>query len=291
MARLSRERKAGPLKLSGECNGFNTTGEFMKRSVCRIATALLFGVLGAASVAHADRVLNINPEPFYRFRVPSSHLGYLLTRNYQEGVNLGYIFEGALTPSWGAPPAGLMPTPIGNYTIPVYRHRVNQRSTPYYYFANGINYGPGYVFEGIAGYALPAYSQGVPFHVWYSQNYGYWYTANPYENPPNSTYSYHGVPFNLFTQAGSQTVVVPDCPAGQQQSCNNLGGDWNNVACTCEAPADQCGLYYQNICAQDGGTWNPSGCYCEYPDLDPCEIDPWSCQPCNDPQFDCWIQN
>jgi hypothetical protein len=255
----------------------------MKRLVPRSVLVLLFTFLGSVSSAHADRTLTINPEPFYRFRVPSSRLGYLLTRDYQEGVNLGYIFEGALVPWWGAPPAGLMPTPIGNYTIPVYRHRVNQRSTPYYYYSNGINYGSGYVFQGIAGYALPANSsQGVPFYVWYSQDYGFWYTTNPYENPPSSTYRYQGVPFNLFTQAGTQTVVAPDCNAAQQQSCADLEGIWNNVACTCEAPSDSCANYYQNICAQGGGTWNSAGCYCEYPD--PCEIDPWSCQPC-DPWF------
>lgn len=262
----------------------------MKKSVYRIAAALLLSVLGAASALHADRTLNINPEPFYRFRVPSSRLGYLLTRNYQEGVNLGYIFEGALTPYWGNPPAGLMPTPVGNYTIPVYRYRVNQRSTPYYHYGTGFNYGSGYVFEGIAGYALPASGVygGTPFHVWYSQDYGYWFTANPYEAPPNGTYRYHGVPFNLFTQAGPQTVTAPDCNATQHQQCDNLQGNWNDVTCTCEAPPDPCAPYYQNVCAQDGGIWNSGGCYCEFPD--PCVTDPWSCQSC-DPRFEiCTVQ-
>lgn len=263
----------------------------MKKSIHRVVLALLFGLLGAASAAHADRTLTINPEPFYRFRVPGSNLGYLLTRDYQEGVNLGYIFEGALVPSWGAPPAGLMPTPIGNFTIPVYRSRVNQRSTPYYHYGNGYPSGSGYVFQGIAGYALPAYgSQGVPFHAWYSQSYGYWYTANAYEYPPNSTYRYHGVPFNLFTQAGQQTVVAPDCNATQRQSCDNLQGDWNDTTCTCEAPSDPCAPYYQNLCAQGGGAWNYGGCFCEYPEWDPCLTNPWACREC-DPRFEsCTLQ-
>lgn len=252
----------------------------MKRSVCRVATMLFLSFLGAASTAaYADRVLNINPEPFYRFRVPGPRLGYLFTRDQQEGFNLGYIFEGAQVPFWGAPPAGLMPTPIGNYTIPVYRSRVNQRSTPYYHYGNGIASGPGYVFQGIAGYALPASSsEGVAFHAWYSQDYGYWYTSNIQEGPPNSTYRYHGVPFKLFNKAGPQTVVAPDCNASQRQQCLNLGGNWNDVACTCEPPADPCAPYYQNLCGQQGGMWNFDGCFCEFPD--PCQIDPWSCNPC-----------
>ena len=264
------------------------------KSVRRMAMALLFGFMAIASAAHADRILNINPEPFYRFRVPSSRLGYLLTRDINEGYSLGYIFEGALTTYWGAPPAGLMPTPIGNYTVPVHRHRVNQRSTPYYYYGTGINFGSGYVYQGIAGYALSASGiyGGTPFHVWYSQDYGYWYTTNPYENPPNGTYRYHGVPFNLFTQAGPQTVSAPDCNATQRQQCLNLEGSWNDVTCTCEAPPDPCANYYRNVCVGDGGTWNASGCYCEYPDpcvtqpwlCDPCQIDPWSCGGC-DPRF------
>ncbi len=253
----------------------------MNKSVRQIVLSLFLGLLWAASVAHADRILTINPEPFYRFQVPSSRLGYLLTRNYQEGVNLGYYFEGALAPYWGYPAAGLMPTPVGNYTIPVYRHQVNQRSTPYYYYGNGINYGPGYVYQGIAGYALPASGVfgGTPFYVWYSQDYGYWYTVNPYENPPASSYRFQGVPFNLFTQAGQQTVTAPDCDAYQHQSCTNQGGNWNDVTCACEAPADPCAQYYVNQCSQSGGTWNP-GCYCEFPD--PCQVDPQSCgQQCN----------
>lgn len=262
----------------------------MKKSVCRIVLALLLALLWAAPAVHADRVLTINPEPFYRFRVPSSRLGYLLTRDINEGYALGYIFEGALTSGWGSPPVGLMPTPIGNYTIPVYRYRVNQRSTPYYYYTSGFASGSGYVFQGLAGYALPANGMhgGTPLHFWYSQDYGYWFTTNPYEYPPNGTYRYHGVPFNLFTQAGQQTVVAPDCNASQQQSCANLQGDWNNVTCTCEAPADQCAPYYQNVCAQNGGTWNYGGCYCEYPD--PCELDPWSCQQCNPRLEYCFYQ-
>ncbi|MFL6234202.1 MAG: hypothetical protein ACJ76N_13790 [Thermoanaerobaculia bacterium] len=252
----------------------------MRKFVCRAVLALLCG-LGAASAVHADRNLTVSPEPFYRFRVPSSRLGYLLTRDINEGYSLGYIFEGALTPYWGNPPAGLMPTPVGNYTIPVYRHRVNQRSTPYYYYSNGINYGTGYVYQGIAGYALPASGiyGGTPFYVWYSQDYGFWYTVNPYEAPPNGTYRFQGVPFNLFTQAGTQTVVAPDCDANQRQSCANLQGNWNDVTCACEAPADPCAPYYQNTCTQSGGTWNGGGCFCEYPD--PCQVNPWSCQPCD----------
>ena len=265
----------------------------MKKTACRLVLVLLFGFLGVASVVHADRILTINPEPFYRFRVPSSRLGYLLTRDINEGYSLGYIFEGALTPYWGYPPAGLMPTPIGNYTIPVYRYRINQRSTPYYQYGNTfIGYsGKDWVYQGIAGYALPASGiyGGTPFHVWYSQDYGYWFTANPYEQPPNGTYRYHGVPFNLFTQAGSQTVVAPDCDATQRQSCANLQGNWNDVTCTCEAPPDPCAPYYQNLCSQNGGTWDSWSCNCTYPD--PCEINPWSCQPSCDPRFEiCPVQ-
>jgi len=265
----------------------------MKKSVCHVALALLFGLLGAASAVQADRTLTISPEPFYRFRVPSSRLGYLLTRDLNEGYSLGYIFEGALTPYWGQPAAGLMPTPVGNYTIPVYRYRVNQRSTPYYHYANTYTASSGdYVYQGIAGYALPANGMhgGTPYHVWYSQDYGYWFTVNPYEAPPNGTYRYHGVPFNLFTQAGTQTVVAPDCNGTQRQSCVNLQGNWNDVTCTCEAPSDPCAPYHHNVCNQSGGTWNYGGCYCEVPP-DPCEIDPWSCQECN-PRFEsCYITN
>jgi hypothetical protein len=258
----------------------------MRTSVRRTALSFLFGILASASVAHADRVLTINPEPFYRFRVPSSRLGYLLTRDVNEGYSLGYILEGPLTPYWGYPPAGLMPTPIGNYTIPVYRYRINQRSTPYYQYGNTfIGYsGSDWVYQGIAGYALPASGVygGTPFHVWYSQDYGYWFTTNASEAPPNGTYRYHGVPFNLFTQAGTQTIVAPDCNATQKQSCLNQGGDWDDVACTCQAPADPCAPYYQNQCFGQGGNWNYGGCYCEFPD--PCQLDPWSCYGC-DPRY------
>lgn len=256
----------------------------MKKSVCRIVLALLCGVLGMASVSEAQTCVSVDPEPLYRFRVPSSRLGYLLTRNYWEGVNLGYIYEGPLVPYYGAPAAGMLHNQVrAGVTIPIHRYRITQRSTPYYGFFNGLApYASDYHYEGIAGYALPGFGQygGTPVHAYYSQDYGYWYTANPYEAPPASSYQYHGVPFYLFTQAGQQTFCMPACDANQEQSCHNLQGVWDPVSCTCGAPADQCAPYYQNQCSRNGGSWNYGICECEFPQ-DPCQIDPWSCQQCN----------
>jgi four helix bundle suffix protein len=72
----------GVLSVVGNCQRISTRRrELMKKSVCRIALALFVGLLGMVAVSEAQDVcVQMNPEPFYRFRVPSSRLGYLLDR-------------------------------------------------------------------------------------------------------------------------------------------------------------------------------------------------------------------
>src|SRR5215208_7779424 len=64
------------------------------------------------------------PIPLYRFQVPNTSYGFLLTTNYQEGVNLGYTFLGQIVGGVVPPPAaGWTPAP-GQGLVAMYRWRV-----------------------------------------------------------------------------------------------------------------------------------------------------------------------
>lgn len=223
----------------------------MKRFVSlRIVTFLvLLAVIGVPLQANAETQCN-PPVDFHRFIVNWSTFGTFLTADYNEGVYKGYSsypFPGPMKIAL-APGPGWTPV-AGQGLQPLYRYRIVQGSRTYYGYFNGLAYGSGYYFEGVAGYTLPGYGQfgGVPLHAWYSQSKGYFYTQGFYETPLNTSPSYYGFTdhyYPAYMPDGASycwNSPPPACsdPVGEQ-NCYDTGGNWNPGNCTCSYPPDPC---------------------------------------------------
>lgn len=163
------------------------------RPICLLALLASVGASLPQEVSAQSQT--VNSVPFHRFLVSYSNLGYLLTTDYQEGVNLGYVFspftDGG---NLAVPPGpGWTPTP-GQGLTPLYRWRVNQGGRIYYYYAAAYTQqGSGYSYQGVPGYMFTTGGGGrVPLYCYYSQNYGYWWTTGS-ENPPAGSFSYQGI--------------------------------------------------------------------------------------------------
>jgi hypothetical protein len=185
------------------------------------------------------------PVDFHRFIVNNTELGTLLTTNFQEGVNLNFAtYPFPQVAKIAIPPAqGWTPTP-GQGLIPLYRFHISQNGRIYYGFFNGIASGPGYTFQGIAGYVLPGDGSfgGIPLQAYYSQTRGYFYTVGsevPIGHPYSNGFLYHGSPCYL-PQGGEFSwdppPPPPACNVGQgiKNKCAQLGGWWDDETCSCQ---------------------------------------------------------
>lgn len=223
------------------------------------------------------------PIPLYRFQVPNASYGFLLTTNYQEGVNLGYIFLGQVVGGVVPPPApGWTPAP-GQGLVPMYRWRVRHRSgTNYYYsasispdiLANSENTLDGFIGYGLLPSNIWMSGNRAALHLWYSSTNGYWYSSNAtfgIPTPrPNSSYNYQGVAYVLPI---SSTIIPPPS--------STLVCDPRDNCFTFVPPptAPTCNADQEQACYTNGGTWNSSTCSCSYLSL-PGEEEPFpECQP------------
>ena len=187
----------------------------------------------------------VPPVDFHRFIVNNSELGTLLTTNFQEGVNLNFAsYPFPQTAKIAVPPAaGWTPTP-GQGLIPLYRYHITQNGRIYYGYFNGLNFGSGYTFQGIAGYVLPGNGSfgGIPLQAYYSQTKGYFYTVGnevPIGYPFQFGFAYHGSPCYL-PQGGQFSwdppPPEPECNASLalRSRCARLGGFWDDECCCCQ---------------------------------------------------------
>ena len=193
----------------------------------------------------------VAPVDFIRFIVNNTELGTLLTTNFQEGVNLNFAYYPfPATAKIALPPApGWTPTP-GQGLIPLYRYHISQNGRIYYGYFNGLASGPGYTFQGIAGYVLPGNGAfgGIPLQAFYSQTRGYFYTVGnevPIGYPNYNGFLYHGSPAylpqgGLFSWDPPPPQPVCDPDGSLRQECVNNGGTWSQVTCSCRF-VDPCG--------------------------------------------------
>jgi hypothetical protein len=235
----------------------------MKKLLSLRVAALLLALLTFAGMPlHKTGAVNAAPAPqsgsqlvapvdFIRFIVNNTELGTLLTTNFQEGVNLNFAYYPfPQTAKIAVPPApGWTPTP-GQGLIPLYRFHITQNGRIYYGYFNGIASGPGYTFQGVAGYVLPGNGSfgGIPLQAFYSQTRGYFYTVGnevPIGYPYSNGFLYHGSPAYLPTGGLYSWDPPPICdPDGSlRQQCVADGGIWSQATCSCRLrDPDPCGF-------------------------------------------------
>ncbi len=204
----------------------------------------------------------INPVPFYEFRVSDTNLGFLYTRNFDEGANAGFVHTSQ--PVWG----NVYPQQ-GVGTVPLHRWRVQQSGRAYYYYTPTFSsLGSGYFYEGIAGYVFPAGQSCAPgcldVHVYYSQTRGYWYSRQ-----------FHGntVPGQRY---GTAAPPIPDVQFDGPfwyTSYRYQGVAWRNPQGPVEAlpppppPTDADGDGYNSDVDcndNDSSVWPGAPIYCEF---------------------------
>lgn len=123
---------------------------------------------------------------------------------------------------------------------PVHAWRVDERPRIYYYYS--IFYAPhgsNYTYLGTVGYAMARDDpRGTPFHYWYSQYYGFYYTLTG-EYPPWGTFQYQGTSWRLPVGGAFLFDPIPPpqepCPGTEweQENCSINGGFWDDSTCSC----------------------------------------------------------
>ena len=211
-----------------------------KTSSMRILGLALFLVLSVSAFAQE---IVVQAVPFHRFRVSNATLGLYLTPDFNGGVVLNYAYQ----PFVGQ--ADIVPLVSGyrpradQQLQPVHVWRVNQNGRIYYYYSIYVfPHGSDYTYLGINGYALPKFDpRGIPFHYWYSQSFGYYYTVNG-EFPPCCSFAYHDTSWNLPV-GGSfifEPIPIPPDPCGEdgQQRRDECDLEpemhWDEPSCSCQ---------------------------------------------------------
>ena len=196
----------------------------MKKSLVRILCCVLSltGLLNLSPVTSQGQVtpsVIVRPTELYRWRISFADGGFLLTGNFQEGVNAGYLQE--LSPvrtnrgnfPWAGiyvPPPGYTPDPSSGL-VPLHRWLVIQDGwRNYYYYSTVLSFhGSDYHYQGVQGYVFPAgatHFRGfelTKLSVWYSQSHGYWngtgipgvdagFFIEPPPPAPLSGFEFHG---------------------------------------------------------------------------------------------------
>ena len=219
----------------------NKTSSF--RLLC---LALLLAVAaGIAPSALAQDTISVAAVPLHRFITQNESLGNFLTPNFSEGSCCPYNYRYAPFP-YQADIVPLVPgyTPRADQGLtPVHAWQVDQRPRIYYYYS--IFYAPhgsNYRYLGVIGYAMARDdARGTPFHYWYSQYYGYYYTLSG-EYPPWGTFAYHGTSWRLpvggtylFDKIPEQVNPCgPDAEALQMECEMSGNSRWNPDTCSCQ---------------------------------------------------------
>lgn len=136
----------------------------------------------------------------------------------------------------------------GQNIFALHKWRVIQSGRLYYYYSWGYHNitNSNYTYQGSVGYVLPpGDSRGDDLLVYYRQRYEYWYTNNPYESKPDSSYLYQGVACSLPHNDGFpyctqfspcylfEPTPPPTCDPIDEQNCYNNGGSWDSGTCQC----------------------------------------------------------
>lgn len=186
-----------------------------------IILLMIFGFSAYPRVSGQTGPVSVRPTALYRFEISYWDGGHLLTGIYYEGPANGYSFDPISYPSFDGlgiyvPPPGYTPDPSSGL-VPLHRWTVIQNGwrTYYYYSTYYPQQGPGYYYNGVAGWVFPpgmvawnrpAFIQPLALHqlsVWYSQDLGFWngyggFELSSYVEPPpdrsgKRPYGYQGI--------------------------------------------------------------------------------------------------
>jgi hypothetical protein len=211
----------------------------VNKSIRLLCLALLLAV---SAVAQAQDTISVQATPFHRFITQNESLGNFLTANFLEGSCCPFNYRYEPFPYQ----ADIVPVVPGyaprqdQGLLPVHAWQVDERPRIYYYYS--VFYAPhgsNYRYLGVVGYAMASNDpRGTPFHYWYSQYYGYFYTLSG-EYPPWGTFSYHGTSWRLpvggtflFDKVPQQVELCPGMEL-ERQECANNGGIWSDDTCSC----------------------------------------------------------
>ena len=213
----------------------------------RILCLALFAALAVSQSVLAQNI-TVQATPLHRFITQNATLGLYLTPDFNGGASLNYRYHPFIGQADIVPlVAGYQPRADQNLR-PVHAWKVDQRPRIYYYYSIYVfPHGSDYTYLGIIGYALPKFDpRGIPFHYWYSQSFGYYYTVNG-ENPPCCSFAYHDTSWNLPV-GGSfifEPIPGPENPCGpdadqQRFECElNRQMRWDEPSCSC-VPRFEC---------------------------------------------------
>jgi hypothetical protein len=217
-----------------------------KTSLMRVfCLALLLAASAVTSQsAFAQETISVAAVPFHRFITQNESLGNFLTSNFSEGSCCPYNYRYQPFP-YQADIVPLVPgyAPRADQGLtPVHAWQVDERPRIYYYYS--IFYyphGSNYRYLGIVGYAMARDDpRGTPFHYWYSQYYGFYYTLSG-EYPPWGTFQYQGTSWRLpvgGTYLFDEIRYVDPCGEDAEQrrlECEmNPNSRWNPDTCSCE---------------------------------------------------------
>jgi hypothetical protein len=268
-----------------------------------ILLLLLAVLIPAAPATAQSSPIHVQPHQLYRFRISNTDLGYILTSNNSEGVNLGFTYDGIVGSIYPVPSPGYTPDPSAGL-YPLHRWTVVEngwRVYTYhsiYYFQHGSNY----TYDGIRGYVFPPAATSHTFasgstatlshlSIYYSQNYGFWngiVLSGAFEFPPSGAgFSYQGLiaaspPPTVGTRPGACSGCPlpgtgpnysvrfdpppppPQCDPVEELACYDNGGFWDSNTCLC-APGNPggCDPIAEQNCYNYGGYWNSVSCMCE----------------------------
>ena len=256
---MGGDQQTNPVPLSVSAEGirrysfFNHPETFMFRKTTSITLLCLASLLVISNSASAQDTISVQAVPLHRFITQNATLGHFLTPNFSEGT--GFPYNYAYQPFVGqADIVPLVPgyAPRANQgLIPVHAWQVDQRPRIYYYYSIYFgSHGGDYRYLGVIGYAMAKFDpRGTPFHYWYSQSYGYYYTVNG-EYPPCCTFAYHDYSWHLPVGGTFLFDRIPE----PEDPCDGLD--------------DQ-----RNFCWAQGREWDPEQCFCRPPVCDPwCEV-------------------
>ena len=213
-------------------------------SIRLLCLALLLVVTGgiSQSALAQEGEIQVAATPFHRFITQNQSLGNFLTANFSEGSCCPYNYRFEPFP-YQADIVPLVPGYVPKSDqglLPVHAWQVHERPRIYYYYSVFyFPHGSNYQYQGIVGYALASSdTRGTPFHYWYSQYYGFYYTLTG-EYPPWGTFQYQGSSWRLPVGGSYTFVPIPPpqetCPGMEEQRmmCEANGNIWDESTCTC----------------------------------------------------------
>jgi len=219
--------------------------------------------------------IQVQPHQLYRFRISATDLGYILTSDNQEGVNLGFTYDGIVGSIYPVPAPGYTPDPAAGL-YPLHRWTVVEsgwRVYTYhsiYYSSHGSNY----TYNGIRGYVFPPAATSHTFasgdtaalnhlSIYYSQNYGFWnglvLNGGFFTYPPGGYgFSYQGlIAASPNPTVGTRPGACTGCPTP------GFGPNYAVQFNPPPPPPDECeDLFAEQACYDNGGTWNSLTCQC-----------------------------